>query len=115
MPSERNIGVVRGVAVGSYGQTIVITLRDLNGVVQDISAYASTLTAIGKPPGGKKIATATVTWNSDGTDGIVSFSWASGDIDESGEWELQITLNSATARVKSFIAKMPVIPALQED
>ena len=115
MPSERNIGVIRGVAVGSFGQTILITLRDLDGVPQDVQAFTGILTAIAKPPGGKKTVTATVTFNSDGIDGKVSFSWASGDIDESGDWELQITLNSGSARVKSFIGKMPVIPALLED
>ena len=115
MPSESNIGTIRGVAVGSYGQVILITLRDLDGIAQDVSSFTGTRTAIGKPPGGRKIATATVSFNADGTDGVVSFSWASGDIDESGEWELQITLNAGSARVKSFIGKMPVIPALQED
>lgn len=116
MPSEKNIGIIRGVAVGSYGQTILITLRDLDGIVQDVSAYTSTRTAIARPPHpGRKIVTATVSFNSDGVDGVVSFNWASGDIDEAGEWEVQITLNSASSRVKSFIGKMPVIPGLQED
>ena len=116
MASERNIGVIRGVSVGSFGQTILVTLRDLEGVVQDVSAFTGTRTAIAQRPGGRSpLRTASVAFNSDGTDGIVSFSWADGDIDESGEWEIQITLNSGSARVKSFIGKMPVIPALQED
>lgn len=116
MPSEQNIGVIRGVAVGSFGQTILVTLRDLDGIAQDVSSFTSTRTAIAKRPSGRgSLVTATVSFNSDGTDGIVSFSWTSGDIDESGEWEIQITLNSGSSRVKSFIAKMPVIPALQED
>ena len=116
MASERNIGVIRGVAVGSFGQNILVTLRDLDGVAQDVSSFTGTRTAIAQRPGGRSpLVTATVSFNSDGIDGVVSFNWATGDIDESGEWEIQITLNKGAARVKSFIGRMPVIPALQED
>lgn len=115
MPTSQGyIGIIRGVAVGSYGNNILITLKDLDGNAQDVSAYTGTKTAIGKSPSGKS-ATATVTFNSTGSDGVVKWSWASGDIDEQGDWEVQIVLNSASARIKSFVAKMPVIPGLAED
>lgn len=113
--SQGYVGIIRGVAVGSYGNTLLITLKDLAGNVQDVSAYTGTLTALGKPPSGGSAKSATVSFNSDGSDGIVSWSWADGDIDESGDWEVQVVLNSASARIKTFIAKMPVIPALAED
>lgn len=115
MPTSQGyIGIIRGVAVGSYGNTLLITLKDLDGNVQDVSSYTGTKTAIAHSPAGRT-KTATVSFNSDGSDGVVSWSWASGDIDVPGDWKVQIVLNSTSARVKSFIAKMPVIPGLAED
>ncbi len=113
--AEGRLGIIRGIAMGSYGQTILVTLKDLDGNVQDVSALNSTKTALATSPGKTKDITATVSFNTDGSDGKVSWVWADGDIDRSGDWEVQIVLNSATARVKSFIGQMPVIPALAED
>ena len=116
MPEQQQyVGIVRGVAVGSYGQTILVTLKDLDGAAQDVSAYTGTKTAIATSPDKTKVATATITFNASGTDGVITWTWASGDIDRPGNWELQIVLNSASARVKSYVAKMPVIPGLRED
>ncbi len=116
MPTTQgHVGIVRGVATGSYGQTLLITLKDLDGNVQDVSSFDSTKTAVAVSPDKRKTATATITFNGTGTDGIVQWVWASGDIDRGGDWELQLVLNSATVRIKTFIAKMPVIPGLAED
>jgi len=116
MPTTQGyVGIVRGVAVGSYGQTIQITLKDLDGNIQDVSAYTGTRTALAKSDDGRKTANAAISFNTDGSDGVVQWSWASGDIDRPGDWELQLVLNSGSARVKTYIAKMPVIPALAED
>jgi len=113
--SQGNIGVIRGVAVGSYGQTILITLKDFDGVAQNVSAYTGTRSAIALSPDGGKRVTATVSFSTDGTDGIISWTWAAGDIDRPGDWQVQIALNSGSARIKTYIAQMPVIPALAED
>ena len=116
MPTTQGyIGVIRGVAVGSYGQTVLITLKDLGGVAQDVSAYTGTRTARALSPDGTRVVSATVSFNTDGTDGKVTWTWAATDIDRPGDWTVQIVLNSASARIKSFLAKMPVIPALGED
>lgn len=109
------IGIIRGVAVGSYGQTLLITLKDQDGVVQDVSAFTGTKTAIGLTPDKRDTVSRTVSFNSDGADGVVSWTWAAGNIDRPGDWEVQIVLNSASARIKTFLAKMPVIPGLVQD
>jgi hypothetical protein len=119
MPATQGyVGVIRGVAVGSYGQTLLITLKDLDGTAQDVSGFdtaANQMLALGVSPDGKKRPSAALDFNGDGSDGVVSWTWASGDIDRPGDWEVQLVLNSATSRVKSYIAKMPVIPGLAED
>ena len=116
MPTTQGyVGIIRGVSVGSYGQTMLITLKDLDGNVQDVSAYNGTNSAIAKSPDNKKTATATVTFNAGGTDGVVLWTWADGDIDRAGDWSVQVVLNKSGARVKSYIARMPVVPGLAED
>ena len=115
MGSQGYVGVIRGVAVGSYGQSILITLKDLDGNVQNVSGFTGTKTAIGIAPNKRKTVTATITFNSDGSDGVITWTWASGDIDTPGDWEVQITLNSGSSRIKSYIARMPVVPGLAED
>ena len=111
------IGVIRGVAVGSFGQTLLITLKDLDGAAQDVSAYqASSSSALARSPDGRKTVSSTLTFN-DASNGVVQWTWASGAIDRPGDWEVQVVLNNAgsTARVKTYIARMPVIPGVQED
>ena len=109
------IGIIRGVAVGSFGQTLLITLKDEDGVIQDVSAFSGIRTAIALTPDKRDTKTASVSFNATGSDGVVSWTWADGDIDRPGDWEVQIVLNSGSARIKTFIAKMPVIPALRQD
>jgi len=113
--TQGKIGIIRGVSVGSYGQTIQVTLKDLDGNVQDVSSFNATNTVYATSPGKAKDVSATISLVSGGSDGVVSWSWADGDIDRPGDWEVQIVLNSATVRVKSFIGQMSVIPALAED
>ena len=113
--NQTNIGLVRGVSVGSWGQTIIVTLQDLSGVVQNVSTYTGTKSAVAISPDGAKRVSATVSFSTDGSDGLVQWTWASGDIDRPGNWTLQISLNKTTARIKTFIAKMPVIAGLAED
>ena len=109
------VGIIRAVAVGSFGQTFLITLTDEDGVIQDVSAFSGTKTVIALTPDKRETKTAVVSFNGTGSDGVVTWVWADGDIDRPGDWELQIVLNSGSARIKTFIAKMPVIPALKQD
>lgn len=118
MPSTQGyVGVIRGVATGSFGQTLLITLKDFDGNVQDVSGYdAASSSAIGRSPDGRKTVSSTLTFN-DATNGLVQWTWASGEIDRPGDWEVQLVLNKASglSRIKSYIAKMPVIPGVSED
>jgi hypothetical protein len=117
MPTSQGyVGIIRGVAVGSFGQTLSITLKDLDGTAQDLSSYSSgTGTAYGLSPDGRRTVNSSLTF-SDAANGVVTWTWASGDIDRPGDWEVQLVFTNAgsTARIKTFIAKMPVIPGIAE-
>lgn len=110
------IGVIYGISVGSYGQTIIVTLKDLDGVAQDISAYDGNKYAIALDPTRRSTVQATATFTTDGTDGKVQWSWADGDMSRAGDWLVQIVLNkSSGGRAKTYVAKMPVIRQLLAD
>ena len=98
---------ILGVMAGSYGQTITLTVVDEDGTVQDVSGY-TTITIVGQSPDGRKTATANGSYVSDGSDGQVSFTWASGDIDRSGTWILQMEFTTASEVFKSQPTEMVV-------
>jgi hypothetical protein len=94
--------IVKGVVCGEFGKTITLTCKDEDGAVQDISAYTGTKTVVARSPS-QKVVTATASFYGTGTDGKVTFSFASGDIDELGEWDGQLELLiGTTAKAKSY-------------
>jgi len=117
MASNNLIKPIRGVIVGSSGQTIKATCVNDEGVPQDVSGYAS-ITVVGVSPDRKKTSTATVTYTNppnDGTTGLVEWSWALGAIDRPGPWEVQLEFyNSGSGEMaKSYVGIMDVGKALR--
>ncbi len=84
---------LRGVNVGSYGQLITVTFTS-SGVAQDISTYSGTKTFVAHSPRGGSEVTATLSFVL-GSDGTMSFSWATGDIDRDGMWTVQMEILGA--------------------
>lgn len=115
MTTPTELGVIKGVAVGSYGHYILITLTDLEGNIQDLSAYTGTKLAVAVSPDKRKTVTATMLFNTDGSNGEVKWAWADGDIDRSGDWEIQLVFNKAGGRLKTYLGKMAVIRQLKSD
>jgi hypothetical protein len=113
MTLANNLEPILGVVVGAYAQTIQLACINVDGVAQDISAY-TTLTVVGKSPDRRKTATATATYVNAGVDGLIQFSWADGDIDRPGNWELQVELSTGSKMTKSYVATMMVGKALRE-
>ena len=107
---------IRGVIVGSSGTIIAATCVDDEGVAQNVSGYSSK-TAVAVSPDKRKVATATVSYTTppgDGTTGLVQWSWAIGDIDRPGPWEVQLELyNAGTEMLKSYVGTMDVGKALR--
>lgn len=75
-----------GIAVGNYGQVGKLTFIDTdNSTAEDISTYSDTIQMIIKDPSGNQ-QTVTAAFDSDGTDGIIKYTVATGIFDESGWW-----------------------------
>lgn len=58
-----------------------------DGTAQDISSYTTRQYILKSPAG--TIATKTAAFDTDGTDGILSYTFADGDIDRTGTWTVQ--------------------------
>jgi hypothetical protein len=120
MASTGLIKPIRGVVVGSSGQTIKATCIDDDGVAQDVSSFTgagSGITAVAISPDRRKTATATCSFTTppgDGSTGLVQWSWAIGDIDRPGPWEIQLEFYKAgTEMTKSYVGTMEVGKALR--
>lgn len=88
---------IKGLVVGQYGEGVSLTVVDKNGNAIDISAYTSGITVYLRDPQSLKTLTYTGSFVTDGTDGKVLFTPASGDIDRAGRWEGQIKLDKTSA------------------
>jgi hypothetical protein len=69
-----------------YGWIARLTLQQ-DGVAVDISSY-TTLQLIFRDPSGTQSAK-TATFNTDGTDGVLKYTVADGDIDVAGSWRVR--------------------------
>jgi hypothetical protein len=96
------IGRIKGVVVGQYGQAISLTVVDRRGNAVDISTY-TTITVSLRDPFTLKTLTYSASFITDGTNGQIQFTPATGDIDRSGDWEGQISLDKATARALTSV------------
>jgi hypothetical protein len=106
------VAKLKGVVVGEFGKQIVLTCKDRSGTAQNVSAYTGTKTVSFRSPKSNKEVTATLSFVTDGSDGKVSFAFASGDLTESGDWYGTVELKISTttvARSDQFV--MEVAPA----
>lgn len=101
---------LKGIVQGSYGNTITVTLTDFDGNAQDVSTFDGTKKIYGRHKDTGKEVNATLSFDSDGSDGVLTFSWADGDIDAPGDWIVQVVLQDSgpTMKVKSLPSLMPV-------
>ena len=85
------IGYIRGLVVGQYGNPIPLTVVNKLGTAVDISGYSSAVVTI-RDPNDLKTVQYAGSFITDGTDGRIRFTPEAGDIDRSGEWSGQIKL-----------------------
>lgn len=103
------VNKLEGLFVGDFGDAITITLVDDDNVAVDVSAYTGTITVTAISPDELKIVSWTGTFSTDGSDGIITFTPASGDIDREGDWKAQVKLTISTTNVaKSYIFTLSV-------
>lgn len=98
------------VFVGDIGTVIEMTVTNQDDAVVDLST-ATTKQIILKKPDGTKL-TKTASFVTDGTDGKLSYTTASGDIDQSGPWQLQAYVVLSGGSWHTTKAEMEVSPVL---
>jgi len=76
-----------GIHQNDIGTVIKIQINDCNDSAIDISTATSKQIVFKKPSGAT--LTKTAGFFTDGTDGIISYTIASGDFDEIGSWKVQ--------------------------
>lgn len=77
------------IIAGDYGQTIVLTVKDVDtAAAADISAYSDSVEVELKDPYGT-VTTKTAAFSTDGSDGLVEYALADGDIDAGGTWRIR--------------------------
>lgn len=73
--------------VGDVGTVFRFTVQNENGEAEDISNLSTRQVIFKKPDGTKLSKTPSLT--NDGTDGLMQYTIASGDIDIKGMWQVQ--------------------------
>ena len=100
--------LLRGFVAGEFGKNNIVTLKDFDGVVQDVSSY-TTKQVISRSDDGRKTITSTATYVTDGSDGQVQWSYGSGDpLDRAGLWEGQVVLTKSGGELRSYVFDMEV-------
>jgi len=95
--------LLKGLVVGEYGKLNSVTLKDFSGSAQNVSGYTGNKYVVFRAPNRKKTITCTASFYTDGSDGIVTWSFSSGDpLDMDGIWEGQVELNCSSALAKSY-------------
>ena len=102
------INKIKGIVVGQGGEALQFTVVDVDGNAVNLSSYNSTKTAYLRGPFGTPSKSYTVTFVTDGTNGQLQFTPTAGDIDQPGDWELQVKLTSATATRYTQVATVEV-------
>lgn len=96
------IPVLKGLVVGEYGKQQAVTLKDFDGVAQDVSSYTG-ISIVCRSPGGTKTVTVTGSFATTGADGIVAWSFSTGAfLDRDGEWLMQVVLTKTGYVTKSY-------------
>lgn len=99
------------IRVGDTGTKFLVTVKDENGDVKDVST-AGTLELIFQKPNGD-ILTKTASFDSDGTDGKIYYTTSSEDVDKAGLWRLQSYVVIGTDEKKTNIDSFRVYPNLE--
>lgn len=101
------IGEVR---LNDIGTVIELTIKDENDSAVDISG-ASTKQYIFRKPGGSALVK-TADFVTDGTDGKLKYTTASGDLNTAGDWQVQAFVDFGATEWRSDIKNFMVHPNL---
>lgn len=108
MSIKTNVPRLKGLVVGEYGKILTLTLKDFDGVAQDVSAYTG-ITVISRSPDSKKTLSSTGSFATDGSDGIINWSFDSDNYaDRPGIWDGQVWLTKTGVLSKSYPVELEV-------
>jgi hypothetical protein len=91
---------------GDYGGIIRVTVKE-DGAVKDISTATTKQFRLIRPTD-KVESIVTATFTSDGTDGKLQYTVASGLLSKKGAWRIQVLLTYASGYIQSAIGQFPV-------
>ena len=92
-----------------YGQVITIAIKDTDtDAAADVSAYTTAQQVFLEDPDGNVSSALTAAFDSDGSDGLVTYTIADGDIDAPGMWHICTRLTSGSAVLTSEWESFPV-------
>lgn len=86
------------ITAGDFGWDARLLVRQ-DGVALDISSYTTRQYLLRDPSGNE--ATVTAAFATDGTDGLLSYTVADGDIDEPGRWTVRARISKSGALLTS--------------
>lgn len=87
-----------GIVNGMYGQAVQLTIKDIDtDSAADVSSYSTSQKMQLKDPSGNTSDHTTAAYDSDGSDGLINYTLADGDIDETGTWAIRTYITSASA------------------
>jgi len=94
------------------GQVIDLnfTIRDQDGLVVDVSAATEKTITLKKI--GAAVASKTLAFTDDGTDGEVEYTTLATDLDAPGTWKVQAVVTIATVVYRTNVITFTVVPNL---
>lgn len=94
--------------VGDYGpgRPHEITVKKEDGTARDLSG-ATALQLTYKKPGGSTLVVTPV-FKTDGTDGVIKYTFLTGEIDKAGSWPYQLLYTDALGALHSSIGSLEV-------
>lgn len=88
-----------GIHVGDYGHSITLTFLDIDtGSAADISAYTTGQSMTLEDPAGVQ-SSVTAAFVTDGTDGQIDYTVASGLFDQAGVWYIRGVVTAASGQL----------------
>jgi hypothetical protein len=97
-----------GIHVDDYGYALEITVNDKDtDTSTDISTYTTRSFLLRDPAG--TTTTKTALFKTDGTDGALTYTVVTGDIDQPGRWQIQVQLSDGSSVITSDIIVFSVL------
>ena len=85
-----------------YGQVLTVTIKDVDtGAAADVSGYTTAQQVFLRDPNDTVSSALTAAFATDGSDGVITYTLADGDIDEDGMWHICARVSSAGAVLTS--------------